>query len=199
MSFGTNQQSSTTDIVTDNLPVAAGVGAASYVVGYVLTFVFVTIDGVDSSQIDSWKFVGWVFYGGHNVDIESTASGGGMSQSETFSIFGNQAPSDLTSTIPEILYMLVPVLVLVIAGFLVYGMVGRQLDTASAAGVGASVALGYLVLSVVGIFLFEWSRSQGGASLNIGPEMTMGILLAGIVYPIVFGAIGGIVGKSASS
>lgn len=199
MSFGTNQSSSGTDIITSNLSTGAAVGAAAYVVGYVLTFVFVTIDGVESSQIDSWKFVGWVFYGGHNADLEATASGAGQSQSETISIFGGELTGDLTSTIPEFLYLLLPVVVLVAAGFLVYGMVGRRLETGTAAGVGASVAVGYLVLAVVGTFLFEYSQSALGAEVTYGPEMTTSILLVGIVYPVVFGAIGGVVGQSVSN
>lgn len=196
MSFGTNQSSSGTDIITNNLATGGAVGAAAYVVGYVLTFIFVAIDGVESSDIESWKFVGWVFYGGHNVDVETTLSAGGQSESQTSSVF--EGTSDLTSTIPEFLYLLLPVVVLVGAGFLMYTVVGRRLETGAAAGVGASVAVGYLVLAVIGTFLFEYSRSSALGEATAGPEMTMGILLAGIVYPVVFGAIGGVVGQSVS-
>lgn len=198
MSFGTNQSSSGTDIITSNLATGGAVGAAAYVVGYILTFVFITIDGVEPGEVDSWKVVGWVFYGEHNVDIETTISAGGRSETETTSIFGGEITGDLTSTIPEFLYLLLPVVVLVGAGFLVYTMVGRRLETGAAAGVGASVAVGYLVLAVIGTFLFEASQSAALGEVTFGPEMTTGILVAGIVYPVVFGAIGGVVGRSVS-
>ena len=64
----------------------------------------------------TWKLVGWIFYNAHNVDLESSVSGGGQSESETYSLLSRASPqagADLTGTIPEFLYLLVPVVVLV--------------------------------------------------------------------------------------
>lgn len=203
MSFGTSRPQSTTDIIKENLATSAGLGAVAFLVGYVITFVLMTIDGVEADDAASWKVAGWVFFGGHNVDLELTLSAGGQSRSETVSVFDEATASNLTSTIPEFLYLLVPIAVLIGAGFLMYAVVGRSLSTGAAAGVGATVAIGYVVLSLLGSFLFEYSQSSGSGDFQVsgslGPELTMAVLLAGIVYPLLFGGLGGIVGRSASN
>lgn len=203
MSFGTDRPSSTSDLIKDNLTTGAALGAVSFLIGYVLTFVMVTIDGVETGDAPSWKVAGWVFYGGHNVEMQSSLSGGGESRSETFSVFAESDVSGLTSTVPEFVYLLVPVVVLVLAGFLLYVLVGRSLDVGGAVGVGASVTLGYVVLSLLGTFLFEYSESVGSGdvqvTLSVGPELLTAIVIAGIVYPVLFGAVGALVGRSVSS
>lgn len=53
------------------------------------------------------------------------------------------------------------------------------------------MAVGYLVPSVVGVFLF--------ATGNVAPDAVTGILLAGVVYPLAFGAAGGVAARATAS
>lgn len=171
----------------NNLGVGAAIGAGAYVVNYVLMFVFVTIDGADTGD-EGWKTVGNILYNAQFADSEFTVSFGGESRSESFNFLTDaETSSELASTIPEILYQLAPIVVLVVAGFLV-AQQAQATDIGSSVAAAASIIAGTFVLSIVGVFLFEASTS--GAS--VGPELTTGVLLVGIVIPAVGGAIGGV-------
>lgn len=164
----------------------AMIGAAAYVLNYVLVFLMAAIDGVEgTAEVATWKYAGWVFYGSHNVDLEVSAGG----QSETSSVFGGTFTGEnLTSTVPEIVYFVVPAVVLLGAGYMLYDRVGGTLDTESAAGLGATLAAGYVVLAAVGTVLFEVTSGP----ITVAPEMTNGVLIAGLAYPLVLGAIGAV-------
>ncbi|MFB6353439.1 MAG: hypothetical protein ABEJ92_05080 [Halobacteriales archaeon] len=86
-----------------------------------------------------------------------------------------------------LLYVLVPVL-LVLAGAATAWLVDA-VDTAEAAVAGATVAVGYFVLAAVGTVLF--AHGIGDTGTSIAPDPVTGSLLAGVVYPVVFGAVGG--------
>jgi len=193
------QSDSIGDVVQRNLASGALVGAGAYVVGYVLTFVLTVVDGVESGSVDSWKAVGWVFYGGHNVDIQQSISSDQGSASRTVDIFG-QGVSELGSTVPQVVYLLVPVVALLGAGYVAYGRAdGGRLETTAVAAVGATVAVGYLVLAVLGAFLFEESGGAFGVDASIAPELGTAVVLAGIVYPVVLGAVGAVVANAQDS
>jgi hypothetical protein len=59
-----------------------------------------------------------------------------------------------------------------------------------AAVAGAAVAVGYGVLSLLGAFLF--------ATSNVSPDPVTSVLLAGVLYPVVLGAVGGVAARAAS-
>lgn len=86
-----------------------------------------------------------------------------------------------------VLYLLVPV-ILVLAGAITAWLV-EAVDTAEAATAGGTVAVGYVPVTAAGTFLFAHGIGDTGAS--IAPDPVTGLLLAGLVYPGVFGAIGG--------
>jgi len=94
-------------------------------------------------------------------------------------------------TFPGWLFLVPPVL-LVLAGALV-AVAGRAEGPLRGAVGGATVTVAYLPLSVVGAFLFAISVGDATA----GPTLATAVLLAGIVYPLVFGAIGGALGTLA--
>lgn len=165
-------------------------GAAAFVLNYVVIYLFTTIDGLEATADSAWKGVGWVLFGSHMVDIELSLLG----ETQSFDIFsGSTGGEGLTSTIPEVVYYLAPVVVLLGAGYVLYQRTDASLNTEAAAGLGATVALGYVVLAAVGTFLFE--VSSGGGS--IAPKMTTGIAIAGIAYPVVLGAIGAVAASEA--
>jgi hypothetical protein len=184
------------DVVQRNLASGALVGAGAYVAGYVLTFLLTVVDGVESGQVAGWKAVGWVFYGAHNVDIQQTVSSDRGSVSQTIGVF-DQGVSELGSTVPQVVYLLVPVGVLLGAGYVAYQRADAgRLETVQVAAVGATVVVGYLVLAVLGAFLFEESGGAFGVDASVGPELATAVVIAGLVYPLVLGAVGAVLANA---
>ncbi|WP_336002015.1 hypothetical protein [Halorientalis halophila] len=205
MTGGVGQSRRVSDAVTEQLLDGALIGAGAYLAGYVITFAFAVVDGFEvAGDLPLWKAAGWVFYGAHTVRIESSSGATGDGVTEHASVFqmtgdGFATPvSGLTSTIPEPLYLLVPALALLGAGYLARWTGGAvaMAPTRSAAR-GTSVAIGYLALAVAGAFVFAHSRSltvqgQTGLSVAAGPELLPSILLVGLLYPLVFGTFGAV-------
>ncbi|WP_338741270.1 transporter [Haloplanus salilacus] len=180
----------------DDLPLVEGfvAGAAAWVVGYVLTAVVVLArlenselgelsNGVDGggSSID---LVGWVFFNGHFVETVVEADFLGFGGSSTTSFVGGDGFTPL-------LY-LVPVALLVGSGLAV-GRSRGVTDTTEGAVTGVLVVPPYLALSAIGAVLFRVSNEALGASFGGRPELLPAVLLAGVVFPSVFGALGGII------
>ncbi|WP_168219930.1 transporter [Salarchaeum sp. JOR-1] len=194
--MATKRRSDSDSAVPSALPVSAAIGAAAYVLNYVLVYAFMLVDGVESGgEIPRWKVAGWVFYNAHNVDVEAavggrTASGNYLESAAAGGL--TDAISALTSIVPKLVYYVVPAVVLVLAGVLAARRVRADLSGLEAAGVGAGIVGGYLVLAVVGVFAFEYSVSALGTSASLAPKLSAAVLLAGLVYPVVLGAVGGV-------
>lgn len=183
------------DVDTDSLPFVEGIvaGAAAWIVGFVLTalVVLVRIDESELGEIsetvgdggNTIDFIGWVFFNSHFVDVVVEADFLGFGGSQSVSFIGSDGFTPL-------LY-LVPIALLVAAGLAVSRSQGVT-DTAEGAVAGALVVPAYLVLSAVGAVLFRVSTEALGASFSGEPELFPAIVLAGIVVPAVFGALGGI-------
>lgn len=181
----------------DELPLREGAiyGAAAYVVGYILTYVLVSLDGeADLGQlggtdiVSPYQVVGWVFYAAHFVDTEFT----GLGMSESANLL-----SEGTYQFPTLLYYAIPIVALVGAGYLLADNLGLDdAESGDAARAGAMVAAGYLPLAAVGAFVFTVEESQSAmgqtVTISMGPPTTTAIVLAGIVFPVVLGAIGGL-------
>lgn len=159
-------------------------GAGAWLLGYLTTFLVTGSRIRDSGlrraielfggELPTWKVVGWVFYNAHFVETRFEGLFGG-----TASFVGGE------NGFTPILY-LVPAAFLLAAGLAVGRRVGAEtLDTANAAVAGATVTLGYAPLALVGLVLFG---VEGAA-----PVVATGALLAGLFYPVVFGAAGGAV------
>jgi len=187
-------------LLARNLRVGAVVGVGAYLLGYLVTFLFTSVDGVDAGEVAGWKFPGMILYGAHTVEVRFTASVEGASDTETFDLFGGDGPPDLASTVPEALYFLVPIAVLLAAGYLLYARVDWELSVAEAALVGATPTVGYLAAAVVGTFLFESTETGSlfgvSGSATLGPDLVPAVLLAGLLYPLVCGAVGGALGSA---
>lgn len=175
---------------TDDLPFvpAAVAGLLTWVVGYLLTYVLVGSE-VRESRLNrfveafegepaTYELVGWVFYNAHFVDIVYDGFGG---------VFLPASYVGGEDGYTQLLYV-VPPLLLVAAGLAV-GRYQGVTETNDGAIAGALVLPGYLVLAVVGAFLFE--VSAGGTTGQ--PDLLAGFFLVGLVYPLVFGAAGGVV------
>lgn len=184
------QSSARPDVATAVRGTVAGV--AAFVVGYVLVYAWrapavndslrglnflAQLLGVDA--IPTWKGVGWLFFGAHGVATRFPLPGGGTE-------FVNLVEQSGDGTV-VVLYVLVPVL-LSLAGAVTAWFVDAR-DPVAGAAAGATVAVGYLVLAALGTVLFTHGIGNSGAS--IAPDPVTGVLLAGLVYPVTFGAIGG--------
>jgi hypothetical protein len=162
-----------------DLPFVTGAvaGTGAWVLNYLFVYVITSGDIRNSvlgqfTEIPTWKIVGWVFYNAHYVDtIYDVPIFGGA---------GNAIGGEDGFTV--LLFVVVPV-VLLIAGLAVGRYAGvDDLDATNAALAGATLVPGYALLSVVGVFAF--------ASERVTPDVVTGILLAGLLYPLVFGALG---------
>lgn len=180
----------------DDLPLKEGAiaGAAAWIAGYVLTALIVLVRIEDSELGDiadsagdsasGVDFVGWVFFNGHVVDTVIEGSVLGFGGSSAVSFVGGDGFTPL-------LY-LIPVALLVGAGLAV-GRFHGVTEVGDGAIVGALVVPPYLALSVVGAVVFRVSAAGGGVQFSGHPELLPAVLVAGVVFPAVCGAIGGIV------
>lgn len=171
---------------------AGGIGA--WLLGYLVVYVLHGSDirnSFGSSVIElftdgpvTWKLVGLLFYNAHNVAVQIPDVpflGGGA-----VNVVARGDEAALT-----VLFALPPVLLLAAGAVAAWNAAEAP---ATAARNGASVALGYFPLSLAGAFLFAIGGEEAA-----GPSLVTAALLAGLVYPLVLGAVGGLVGGHLSA
>jgi|GEM_PF-2731431 len=194
------QEQPALDLFIRRLKSSAPFGVAAYAIGYLLTAGALVLDGVETFGIDApfWKITGWTFYGAHRVKLEMIRDGHhrfGLILSES----GRQG-TQLTTTVPTVVYQFLPIALLMVAGFVIY----RQSDkedpsTKLTATLGTTIVAGYLPIGVVGRFVFSHSNTETFMDLTLTtsalPELTGSILVLGIGYPLVFGALGALLGR----
>lgn len=182
------------DSFQQTVATGGAIGAAAYLLNYVLIYLFVTIDGVETGRTATWKIVGQTLY---NAQFVSTAYST-PDRTETVNFVTESTSYDrlaaavtgtpIGETVPTLAYHLAPIVVLVAAGALAARAAAPHLDTASAAAAGATIAVGTIVLSVVGVFLFD---TGPGDEFSVAPDLAMGLVLVGVLIPVIAGAIGG--------
>jgi hypothetical protein len=160
---------------------AAGVGA--WVLSYLCTYIIASGDiqnslfgrVLEAAEIGVWQVVGWVFFNAHFVN--TLVDFGFFGAGTTNAVGGEDGFTALLYVVPPLL--------LLVAGLAVGRYAGAsELETTDAALAGVTVTLGYAVLSVAGVLIF--------ATENVTPDVVTGILLAGILYPVVFGGAGAV-------
>jgi hypothetical protein len=179
---------STTNVESRQYGAGVAAGLAAYAIGYLVTYAWQS-GGVEDAlagynvvaelfgvaAIPAWKGVGWLFYNAHAVAFSTPALTGGR-VSRNFIAAGDA---------PALLY-LVPPLFLAAAGFVLARSADAG-DAQSGASAGALVTPGYLLLAVVGLLVF-----QHGGDPSIHVAYATGVLLTGVLYPVAFGAFGGV-------
>jgi len=176
------------------LPLVPGAlaGGAAWLVSYLLTYVLTSgtiqnsglykaLDAVNSAP-PVWKLVGWLFYNAHVVN------------SDVPGLFGTTSVVNFISRVDAfspVLYVVPPALLLA-AGIVTARRSGLG-SVAEAATSGATVVVGYLPLSIVIAFLVRVPVGQQVA----GPDLLTAVLLAGVLYPLVCGAVGGAIAQIA--
>lgn len=179
--------------VSDSLPIKTGavMGAVAYVATFIVTYVLALVESggdlLDSNSFESYEVAGWFMYNAQNVDIG--VSSGGQSTTENLL---EVAYAGADTTIPKITFYIVPVVVLFFAGRQIADAAGT-VDPVAGAKVGATAALGYTGLAIVGAFtIFSVTQSGFGSSVTYEPELT-GTLLFFAGYAVVVAGAGGYV------
>lgn len=178
------------------LGTSAGLGALVYVAGYLVTYVWQSAnvenahDGYNfvadlfgGDPIPAWKGVGWLYYNAHGVVFTHPELGGGRG-ARNFIANGNA---------PELLYLLPPLFLLAAGVVVARAASARSADAGARAGVG--VVVGYFLLALVGLAVFQ--HTSGGSTIHV--DYVPGVLLAGVVYPVVFGGLGGALGGATTT
>lgn len=174
--------------------IAAGAlaGVAATLFGYLSTGLVVSTEVERTFEsIPAWKAVGWYFYNAHFVDlaVEGSVSIGGVGGSGTQNLV-----VEADEGLVQWLYLAPPVGI-TLAGGALSRWIGGADGPVSGAARGALVIVGYLPLIAVGALGTAHSVEEEflfvKASGTIEPQLLPAILIAGVLYPIVFGQLGG--------
>lgn len=192
--------------ITGDVPVRQGAvaGVASFLAGYTVTLCIVALTEVDDLTQDLLESSGIIYYNAQLADAEFTRDRGGSGLKEGFvEAFSGASinfvnddtlvslnAGTVTVETPSIVYYLVPILALVISGFLLARYVSAQ-TTQEGVLAGGTIVLGTLPLSLLGVFTF--TIGQGGVELS--PILSDSLVFVGILFPLIFGVIGGIIGS----
>jgi len=137
----------------------------------------------------------YILYNAHHVPIVTTVSEGVRVGSKLTNIlYGQQGAS-----IPPIAFFLLPVVALVVAGFVFerrrtpLSYVGRLEE---AAMVGTGFAVSYVLAGVIGSFVFVRQIASGTAQAVSAPALLY-TAAAMFLFPIVFVTIGAVMGYEA--
>lgn len=179
------------------------VGAITYVVGYAITFVSTLSTSRDISQmtvsgrqadpaplgeiltgvLPHWVVSGWIYYNAHLVPTSLPTA----DAINGLAYLTNQNILSTLGTVYFVLY-LVPPLLLIGAGYIV-ARTGSTPGVNGERNAGASIAVGYFVLFLVGAFVF--TSNAPDAPVSASPNGIRTVFL-GLVYTLLFGALGGI-------
>ncbi|WP_254531922.1 hypothetical protein [Natrinema gelatinilyticum] len=178
--------------------VGALAGSLAWIAGYVLAYVAAIGDVTSSKQFEalelaaseslSVEMIGMLFYNAHNVPIDVPQ----YSILQALEPNHNFVSAEGGSTL--LLYV-IPILILLVAGASVTVYVRHDLvSTADAALTGTSIMIGYLPIVLLGTTVFAIDLGEG----PMQPDLLLAIGFAGTFYPMVFGAVGGVVGMYAA-
>ena len=178
-------------------------GAGAWILGYVVTVALSRFDDFGVANEFLFRGPGWIFYAMHHVQIQVRGTLYGSSAHSTIPIFGS--PLSLGArgtTVPQLVYFLLPVVILLGAGYrLAKTTHERDLSVTAAVRLGTTMVPGYLVMMLGGLSLFVADSSQpaipGGesATLIIAPAFVPSLLQGGLLYPLAFGVLGALIAR----
>jgi hypothetical protein len=158
-------------------------GVVVFLFGYLITWILagaqagrLFVSGPLGGAVADWKAVTWVFFDSHFV---------GTRTPRLIGPGGDSVDGGFVDTVGllgvEYLYV-VPILLLLVAGAAVAWRGGAS-DPYRGMLTGMTVAAGYVLAVVLGMMV---SQQTG-----VGPNPLRAIVIAGVVYPVALGAIGG--------
>lgn len=165
-------------------------GVAAWVSGYALMYVLVSPQIRDSAlhraieafggEPATYEMVGWVFFNAHFVNTVF----------RDLPILGSHSTTYIGAEDGfSIGLYAIPILILILCGAGLAWYHDTD-DPTYGALTGALVVPGYLAASIVGAMLFEVAI----AGARGAPDFLPAIFLAGILYPVIFGGLGGLLG-----
>lgn len=188
-------RSSSTDGGT--VAASAGVGAIVAAIGYLLTTLLIRDEVRENfGSVPEWKGTAWYYYSAHLVELEASGSVGGISTTSTVDLIAESGGANA-----DLLY-LIPPLVLLAGGAILASRLGAR-DLGGAVAAGAPLAIGYAVVMGLGAFVSEASAEGSFFGVDVSgstaPQLLPAIVLAGILYPLVFGTAGAVLATAARS
>lgn len=158
-------------------------GVGVWVLGFLLSAVAVTLGSTNAlgeraeslSGEETFTLAGWVFYGAHNVAVELTRAGETVVSANVATDLGGASAATL---------VVVPVLLF---------LAGRKLGSGGWSWrAGSSMVVGYLPLTVLGVFLFSESGTAplSNVTTAVGPATAVAYGVMGILYPVLIGGVG---------
>ncbi len=181
----------------DGPPVKEGAifGVASFIVGYIVTLIVVAVGESDELSDNLVEAAGWLYYNAQFANLQVTAQAAGGTRTSTFNYLTDSmlfSESVNSVSVPAVVYHLIPIVVLVAAGVAVANYVGAR-EMSNGAIAGATLALGTVLPALLGTVLLSVENAAFGFTLTQSPALVPGVLLVGLLYPAVFGAIGGVI------
>ena len=173
-----------------NLFAGVVAGVLAFSVGYFLTRHMVQMGTVPSTEVEAGESIvaGWFFYNAHHVPLAESLSAFG----ETMTASGyDLLDMDSTSEYLDFLYV-IPPLILFIFGVLAAASEGKTRSISLAFVNGASIVVGYLIAVIIGLVIFAESITTMGVTGTLRPDIIQSLIIAGVVYPVIFGGIGGV-------
>lgn len=100
-------------------------------------------------------------------------------------------------TVPKLAYLAIPVIGLVLGGRALAkrSASGRRLTAQQGAIAGAAIVLGYATLTVATALTVFTVAGDGTDPWQIKPNLESAVMTMGIAYPVILGAIGGLLGR----
>jgi hypothetical protein len=152
-------------------------GAVAFVVGYLLAYAtgvgaanallngFLPYRDAGAHLAPAWKVAGWLFYDAHFAGT----------------LIGGQTTVLVSQASVEYLFLVPPALLLLAGGAVAIASGAEGPRAGFVAGL--TVTVGYALLAVLGLLVVQWA--------GIGPLALRALVIAGVVYPVAFGAAGG--------
>ncbi|GAB3690697.1 hypothetical protein GCM10028857_27330 [Salinarchaeum chitinilyticum] len=162
----------------------AAIGGGAWLVGYVLSFVIVAISGADRDGSGTTDVATWAYVEGMGGLYEISLPMGG-STTATQLTYGSMRSNFWGAGV--FLHYLVPAVVLVVAGYVLAGEYATDARRSTPGGRFEAWVGGVSLVVVFGAltFLAAYVMSPSGASPDV-----LRLLIAAIVYPVVFAGIG---------
>ncbi|MFC3959220.1 hypothetical protein [Halovivax cerinus] len=176
---------------------SAGVGIILAAIGYLLTTLLIRDEVRETvDPVPEWKGTAWYYFSAHFVELERGGSVGGWSGTETIDLIAESGSANA-----ELLYLIPPVVLLLGGALLAVRLDAGDLGQAVVAGV--PVTIGYGVVMSLGALVAE-SSSEGSffgieTSESIGPVLLPAVVIAGVLYPLVFATVGSVVASLITS
>lgn len=144
---------------------------------------------VGPGTLTEWS---WAVFGAHVITVDVTVDAWFGSFTTSMDVLEQGV-----STVPLFFFHFVPVATLLGAGYgLVRSRAAAVTSKTGGAMLGAAITIGYLPAVVASIVYFRWEAGIDEIHVVYEIPLVEGVLVAGLLFPLIFGGIGGYLGAS---